>query len=90
MFCHSLFDMTGDGISLDPDYGTAHMVEDLAQLWGVSNAKAIRSAVAQTDSTAPVARKQARREVFKKLQTRVGLIPIKAADSQGSIREARR
>jgi predicted nucleic acid-binding protein len=82
--------MTGNGISLDLDHGTAHLVEHLAQLWGVSKAEAIHRAVSQAETTARVASKQARLEAFKKLQTRLALTPIKAADWQATIREARR
>ena len=75
-------------LELDP--ATAHLVEHLAQAWGVTREEAVRRAVAQADVASATASKPSRLAAFKELQRRLALTPAKAAAWQTAVHEARR
>ena len=82
--------MDGNGASLELDGATAHLVERLAQAWGVSKEEAVRRVVAQAQAASSTVNTQDRLEAFKELQRRLGLTPAKAAEWQNAVHEARR
>jgi hypothetical protein len=82
--------MNGNGVSLELDGATAHLLERLAQAWGVSKEEAVRRAVAQAQANSSTVNRQGRLEAFKELQRRLGLTPARAAEWQNAVREARR
>ena len=82
--------MDGNGASLELDGATAHLVERLAQAWGVSKEEAVRRVVAQAQAASSTVNTQGRLEAFKELQRRLGLTPAKAAEWQNAVHEARR
>lgn len=76
--------------TLELDPATAHLVEHLAQAWGVTWEEAIRRAVAQADAGSASASKPNRIAAFKELQRRLPLTPDKAAAWKTAVHEARR
>src|SRR5438132_622569 len=60
--------MNGNGLSLELDGTTAHLLARLAQAWGVTKEEAIRRAVAQAQTTSSSVNTQGRLEAFKELQ----------------------
>ena len=82
--------MNGNGVSLELDGATTHLLERLAQAWGVTKEEAVRRAVAQAQAASSTVSAQGRIEAFKELQRSLGLTPAKAAEWQHAINEARR
>ncbi len=83
--------MNGTGASLELDAATAHLVDTLAQAWGVSKEEAVRRAVSQAQQAASTPPdRQARMEAFRDLQRRVGLTTEKAIEWEAAVRAARR
>lgn len=84
--------MNGNGsdMALELDATTVQVVEHLAQTWGVSKQEAVRRALAQANATAGSVDKQDRLAAFKALQRRLQMTPVKAAEWQTAVREARR
>lgn len=82
--------MNGNGVSLELDGATAHLLDRLARAWGVSKEEAVRRAVAQAEAGSSTVNPQGRLEAFKELQRRVGLTPQRAAEWQNAVHEARR
>ena len=82
--------MNGNSALLELDAPTAHLLEDLAKVWGVSKEEAVRRAVAQAEATSLPANKLTRLDAFKELQRRLNLTSAKAAAWQNIVREARR
>ena len=82
--------MNGNRLSLELDGATAHILERLAQVWGVSKEEAVRRAVVQAQAAPASVNAQGRLEAYKELQRRLGLTPVKAAEWQNAVHEARR
>jgi len=80
----------GHTTSLELDAVTAGLLVRLAKMWGVSQEEAIRRAVKQANAVTALPNNESRLEAFKALQRNLGLTPVKAAEWQAAVREARR
>lgn len=82
--------MNGNGASVELDSVTAHLVDTLAQTWGVSPAEAVRRAVALAQPSPLPFDRRHRLAALKELQRRVSLTPETAAEWQNAVYSARR